>query len=1232
MSKNKLFWKFVFIVALVVWCILAVSPPSKQLKPGIDIAGGTSMMYQIDTTGLSDEEKRDVGQNMIRIQRQRVDPGGKMNLVWRVQGADRIEIQMPLATEETKGKRETYQKVRENLANNNIDLRVVRRALLKPAEMSLSDYMAKRDEQFAALSSGSANLKGLLDSLASADNALRESQGKLALALTQESALKKQLADAEVAEYAIDQLYSDWNDLDDPNRAARVDKLAGSDEAKKKLVESYLASRLEIGLIRSALMSADGLKEQQARALRDVEQANIDLDRLEKFLGSGSQKKRNEEIDRVKSSHPELASQIDELIAAYDGYMQVAGRLDDPEDLKRMLRGSGVLDFRIIPSVNEDVLSQVEVERYKELLKTVGPNPGQPGYENYLWRKIRSHEDFKAPGIIAEFAGEWYVLASNSPEEKMIHVKGGPEWRLQNARIGSDEIGNYAVHFQLNEIGASMFLELTKNNIGRHLCILLDDEAISAPVLQSAIRKQGQITGSFSQQEVQDLVDKLNAGSLPARLGDQPISVNTVGPTMGRDNLESGLRAGIYGLIAVAVFMFCYYLIAGSLADIALFMNLLLILAAMAFSQSTFTMPGIAGLILTIGMAVDANVLIFERIREEQQRGSSVAMAIKNGYDRAFRTIFDANLTTFITAMILWALASEEVKGFALTLMIGIVSSMFTALFVTHTIFDFLVSSRLVRKEVKMFSVFRKQPSINWMGLRKVFWVISVLLVIGGWSIFLGRDENKNSKYSIEFTGGTSIHVVLNDAGSDMDRAAVEQAVRNVGQEIGNPLVAAAQVQKIGEGRKYEILTTETNRVEVKVAFGTENAKSQSEIEAALVSAAKKVGDVRLAEAAVTAGDEPRTFMISSSQTNQAKVREVLDKAGLADAIVDVQTREIVSDAVRKALAGKLDVLDSLDPENVKAEAITETLVAEKPYLLEAIGGVLIEFEFGNGKTDTMAHLEQRFDGMHFKPEFEEYGNNKYQLFAPDNVKLDDSTKATEGLSGVVIAVTPSDILSGEDFARFQDNEIKRFSAALEQKTSLPRVSQIDPSVGAKSMNDALIAIVVSLLAIIAYIWIRFGTVRFGMAAVVALVHDVSIAMGMVAASAWLAKTPVGKLLLISDFKIDLPMIAGFLTVIGYSLNDTIVVFDRIRENRGKLALLSPEIVNSSINQTLSRTILTSFTTLIVLVVMYIWGGAGLRGFNYVLIIGILVGTYSSIGIAAPLLFGTKAASGKSKS
>jgi SecD/SecF fusion protein len=198
-------------------------------------------------------------------------------------------------------------------------------------------------------------------------------------------------------------------------------------------------------------------------------------------------------------------------------------------------------------------------------------------------------------------------------------------------------------------------------------------------------------------------------------------------------------------------------------------------------------------------------------------------------------------------------------------------------------------------------------------------------------------------------------------------------------------------------------------------------------------------------------------------------------------------------------------------------------------------------------------------------------------------------------------------------------NETARVRGAAELETSLPQVTQIDPSVGAEQKTRALIAIILSLFAIIAYIWLRFGDLRYGVAAIVALVHDVCITLGAVTASAYIASTVIGETLLIGDFKIDLAMIAAFLTLIGYSLNDTIVVFDRIRENRRK-AQLNQQIITNSINQTISRTLLTSFTTFIVVLIMYIFGGQGLRGFTFAIGFGILVGTYSSIAIAAPVL------------
>ena len=284
--------------------------------------------------------------------------------------------------------------------------------------------------------------------------------------------------------------------------------------------------------------------------------------------------------------------------------------------------------------------------------------------------------------------------------------------------------------------------------------------AISAPNIHSRIYTNGQIMGTFTQTQVEDLVTKLNAGSLPARLIEQPISVKTIGPSIGADNLQKGLKSGLVGLVCVILFMLVYYTIGGCIADIALLLNILFLLAIMAGISATFTLPGIAGVILTIGMAVDANVLIFERIREEQAKGSSLAIAIKNGYERAFSAIFDSNVTTIMTAAILYWVASEEIKGFAITLILGLSSSLFTSLFVTRVIFDWLLKKKIIKDHLVFLHLVRK-PNIDWMKALPVFLTISAFLTIGGVTLFFARDDSKNSKYDIEFTGGTSVQINL---------------------------------------------------------------------------------------------------------------------------------------------------------------------------------------------------------------------------------------------------------------------------------------------------------------------------------------------------------------------------------------------------------------------------------------------------------------------------------------
>ncbi|HRS72371.1 MAG TPA: protein translocase subunit SecF, partial [Anaerohalosphaeraceae bacterium] len=747
------------------------------------------------------------------------------------------------------------------------------------------------------------------------------------------------------------------------------------------------------------------------------------------------------------------------------------------------------------------------------------------------------------------------------------------------------------------------------------LAILLDDQVISAPRINSAIRSSGIITGSFSQTEVSDMVNKLNAGSFPARLSEVPISEKSISATIGTDNRDRGIRAGMIGLAAVAVFMLGYYLLSGAIADAALVLNILLVLGVMAMLQSTFTMPGIAGLLLTIGMSVDANVLIFERIREEQQRGSSVKAAIANGYSRTFRTIFDANVTTFGVAAILYMAASEEIKGFAIVLMLGILASMFTALFVTRVIFDWLTSRRILTRPLMMFRMFQN-ANINWMRLRPVFFVISGILVISGLLVFFLRNDSTNSKYDIEFIGGTSVEIELKE-GTGFNREKVEQIFKAYANSIGNSALTAAKIYEVGKsGRQFEISTTETNKTTATIVLNSAGTETAAALAEKIRKASAETGKLLSNLNVVSIG--PNTFKVSTSRLNAALVQEVLSAAVGADGTVtNVEVQEVVSDAVREAFKDYLTVRENLGLSFIDEQKI-ETSLDDAALLSDYLGGIKLTCQLQ--MEATAAELEARISTLLSKPDMQELVRYPHKLLKTDLTEpaADEPLK-----SFVYVSVHPEAgyrELDQSEWQNFVNNEKTKLAQAASLETSLSRVTQIDPSIGSQAKQRAIVAILLSLLAIVGYIWVRFGTARYGMAAIIALVHDVIITLGLVTACTYIAPTAFGKALLIGDFKINLEMIAAFLTIIGYSLNDTIVVFDRIRENRGKLNILTPSLISSSINQTLSRTILTSFTTFLVVLVMYIWGGEGLRGFTFAMMAGLIVGTYSSIAIASPIL------------
>ena len=1221
MNKN-LMPKSVLIVALVALALWTLYPPKQTLKQGIDLAGGTSMIYAINTEGMTAEEEQDLAQRMITVLRRRIDPANIQNLVWRPQGNTRFEIQMPLASKETQDKRMAYDTALEKLLDKNINPATIMRALQQPAAQRLADF-----ETYAA---GDPNRLEILTNLATVYDARAEAQAQRDRLTTSLDSQSAALAAAGVDMDRVEANRNDWTKLDDEALTATLTDFLGSDEQLAGLTQ-YVQTYKQLADVLDQLTRPDGLNDRYEEARRGLDRLNLSRDRAVLVLEmSEKSADRVQRLQELKTLYPDRAAEIDAAALAFDAYRPFQGQLDDPRDLQRMLKGAGILEFRILPQTNRTELPVAEMERYVESLAEKGPKEASD--EQYVWCEIENIDEWRVEGaVVAPFGDKYYVLASNRSSERLLHSPGSPEWSLEKATPTTDQYGRRAIGFRLDERGGSLFFVLTRENVNRPLCILLDDLAISAPNISEGISREGNITGSFTTQQVTDMVNKLNAGSLPGRLIEQPISEKTIGPSIGAENRDDGIRAGVIGLIVVMVVMLAYYIRAGAIADVALALNILFVLAIMAGLRATFTLPGIAGIILTIGMSVDANVLIFERIREEQEKGSGLAIAVRNGYQRARRAIFDSNLTTFITAAILYYVASEEIKGFAIVLMLGIASSMFTALFITRVIFDFLVSKRLITGQVKMLRLIR-EPKIDWMGMRKMFMGISGTLIVLGLLVFFTRDDSKNNKYDIEFTGGTSVQINLK-ASAGLTRQDVEDRIVAKGVELDNPALQAANVYSLGQptGKadngedvfsQYEITTTATNMTVGTITFANGATQTTDAMRAAIWGAAADL-DHSVSNLSVSADPaEANTFTVTTSRINPSVMQAILEKAFPNAQVPEPRIDEVVSNAVRSAFEGELEIQQNLEPTITSETRISDAQIDTYPELADYIGGVEIKCQLTIPAS--LDEIDQRLKDLRFKPDVQDLILYPYSLYGPDLKPVDSN----EPLTAFVFASADPEAglreFSQEEWEHFASNEEARVLAATQIQATLPRVTQIDPSVGSEQKTRALLAIFLSLSAIVAYVWVRFGNVRYGFAAIAALIHDVTITLGAVTACAYIANGPLGHLLLIGDFKINLAMIAALLTLIGYSLNDTIVVFDRIRENRHK-SQLTPQTITNSINQTLSRTIMTSFTTFVVVLVMYIWGGPGLRGFTFAIGFGIIIGTYSSIAIASPLLlFGMK--------
>ena len=370
---------------------------------------------------------------------------------------------------------------------------------------------------------------------------------------------------------------------------------------------------------------------------------------------------------------------------------------------------------------------------------------------------------------------------------------------LTDAFVEPGEMGLPEVSFHLTREGAKAFSRLTGSNINKRLAIVLDGKIQSAPVIQSRISDAGRITGRFTREEAHDLAIVLRAGALPA-----PVVVEeerTVGPSLGKDSIHAGLLATAFGALLVVVFMIGYYWLAGIVAVIALALNLLMILGSLGYLHATLTLPGIAGMILTLGMAVDANVLIYERIREELAAGRPFSLALDAGYQKAFSAIFDSNLTTVISAVFLYWFGTGPIRGFATTLIAGLLASMFTAIFVTRVIFDFLLASGRL-KTLPMAHLVR-QTTIDFIAKRRLFYGFSMLVILVGAVAFIQRGAQR---YGVDFTGGLvqeyRFHKPLT---SDQLRGT-----------LGKVGLGGAVIQEFGSATEWLIRTADDTQTEVE--------------------------------------------------------------------------------------------------------------------------------------------------------------------------------------------------------------------------------------------------------------------------------------------------------------------------------------------------------------------------------------------------------------------------------
>ena len=827
-----------------------------------------------------------------------------------------------------------------------------------------------------------------------------------------------------------------------------------------------------------------------------------------------------------------------------------------------------------------------------------------------------------------EIPGLEILLVEPEGPDDRSNVEGS---HLQSSTKGYDEQARPCINFTMTGEGARRMGYLTTMNkpSGSHkalLAIVVDGHLISAPSIDSTITTRGRILGSFSDREVEDMVVNLRSGRIEVALNKNPISQQFVESNLGADLKQKGLMAIGISFVVVILFMLFYYRFSGVVACLALFLNLLFIIVIVMLIKQPLTLTGLAGLVLTVGMSVDANVLIFERIREELQKGAALRMAIRNGFDRATTTIVDANVTTLITAIVLYVIGTEQVKGFSVTLILGILMSMFTAIFCSRVVFEIAERRRWITKLNMMRLVGKTQ--IDFIGKRHIAMVVSLIVIFIGMAATFQRGR---SILDHDLAGGSTARIVFAENVS-IDADAIRAALKDYSDpELSNDISFSVSAIQSDEYPDREF------KIDSNIPPWEENGEPPyKEIDEALMSVfGDKMMMLKLdydpSKIQVTRLDAPEANGNGSSSvpSENNSQRGPLTTPSLSAMSVSALTMMVQDNGENQESPNDESNQKENDPSaNNKPQDEKEDASESDD---DATGG-----QADNPQTDSTAQDDEDSQA----PEFGKYeakvtlnfGQPTSRRGLIDALVTAAETSGRVSLNEVDVAVDTADAdpddplvksktwdvtlsLSKPGDAQVVLDELRK---EYDGKPYLPTHSGVGGQVAGEAQFQALAAIIASLIGIIAYVWIRFQNVAFGLAAVVALVHDVLVVLGAIAVSYWV-QSFLG-IPLIDNFKISLTVVAAFLTIVGYSLNDTIVVFDRIREVRGKRTELTQEMINTSISQTLGRTILTSLTTFIVVFLLFVLGGEAIHGFAFALVVGVIVGTYSSIFVASPVL------------